>query len=64
MVDIEKMLVRKKISSGEKKLFTGYLYNDYKVKPIHTILPKTSAYVKRYDRQTKLMYVWLKMMNY
>ena len=50
------MLVCKKISSGEKKLFTGYLYNDYKVEPIHTILPKTSAYVKRYDGQTKLMY--------
>ena len=33
-----------------------YLYNDHKVKPLHIILPKTSAYVRSYDRQTKWMY--------
>ena len=32
------------------------MYNDYKVKPLHTMLPKTSAYVKNYDGQTKWMY--------
>ena len=32
------------------------MYNDYKVKPLHIMLPKTSAYVKNYDRQTKWMY--------
>ena len=32
------------------------MYNDHKIKPLHIILPKTSAYVKRFDGQTKLMY--------
>ena len=56
-VDIEKVLVSRKISSGEKnyKYHIGYLYNDHKVKPLHLMLPKTSAYVKSYDRQTKWM---------
>ena len=51
-VDIGKVLVSSKISSGQKnsKYFIGYLYNDHKVKPLHIMLPKTSAYVKRYDR--------------
>ena len=30
--------------------------NDHKVKPLHIILHKTNAYVKRYDGQTKWMY--------
>ena len=57
-VDIEKVLVSNKISSNEKnyKYFIGYLYNDYKVKPLHIMLPKMSAYVKSYDWQTKWMY--------
>ena len=38
------------------KYVIGYLYNDNKSKPLHIILPKTSAYVKRYDRQIKWMY--------
>ena len=43
-----------KISSGEKsyKYFTGYLYNDYEIKPLHIMLPKISAYVKIYEGQT------------
>ena len=57
-VDIEKVLVSNKIYFGEKnyKYFIGYLYNDHKVKPLHIMLPKTSAYVKSYDGQTKWMY--------
>ena len=57
-VDIEKVLVSNKISFGGKnyKYFIGYLYNDNKVKPLHIMLPKTSAYVKSYDGQTKWMY--------
>ena len=53
--DIEKVLVSNNIYSGEKdcKYFVGYLYNDNKVKPLHIMLTKTSAYVKDYDRQTK-----------
>ena len=34
--------------------------NDYKVKPLHIMLPKTSAYVKSYDRQTKRIYFSIK----
>ena len=56
-VDIENVLVSNKISSGEKnyKYFIGYFYNDYKVKLLHIMLPKASAYVKSYDGQTKWM---------
>ena len=58
---IEKVLVSNKTSSGEKdyKYFIGSWYNDYrvnKVKPLHIMLPKTSTYVKTYDRQTKWMH--------
>ena len=56
-VDIEKVFVSKKISSDEKnKHFIGYLHNEYKVKPLHIMFPKTSAHVKSYDGQTKWMY--------
>ena len=57
-VYIEKVLVSNKISFGEKsyKYFIGYLHNDKKVKPLHIMLPKTSAYVKSYNGQTKWMY--------
>ena len=57
-VDIEKVLVSKKISFGEKnyQYFIGYLYDNHKVKPFHIMLPKTSPYVKNYDGQTKWMY--------
>ena len=48
------------------KYFIGYLYNDDKVKPLHLMLPKTSAYVKSNDGRTKCMWCifWLKMMTY
>ena len=56
-IDIEKVLVSKKNSSGEKnyKYFIGYLYNGHKVKALHIMLPKTSVYVKSYDGLTKWM---------
>ena len=59
VVDIEKVLVSNKISFHGKnyKYFICYLYNDHKVKPLHIMLPKTRAYVKRYDGQTKWMYL-------
>ena len=52
------MLISKKISSGEKdyKYFIGYVDDDYKIKPVHTMLSKTSAYVKSCDGETKWMY--------
>ena len=56
--NIEKVLVSNKISFGEKnyKYFIGYLHNGNKVKPLNIMLPKTRAYVKSYDGQTKWMY--------
>ena len=58
-VDIEEVLVSKKISFGEQnyKYFIGYLYNGNKVNPLNIMLSKTSIYVKSYDGQTKWMYV-------
>ena len=49
------------ICFGEKnyKYFIRYLHNDHKVKLLHVILPKTSAYVKIYDRQTKWMHFFI-----
>ena len=32
------------------------MYDNHKVKPLHIMLPKTSAYVKIYDGQTKWVY--------
>ena len=57
-VDIEKVLVSNKISFGEKsyKYFIAYLYNNRKFKPLHIILSKISACVKRYDGQTEWIY--------
>ena len=57
-VNIEKVLVSKKISFGEKnyKYFIGYLHSNNKVKLLDIMLPKTSAYVKCYDGQTKWVY--------
>ena len=57
-VDTEKVLVSNKISSDEKnyKYFISYLCTDYKIKTLHKSFPKTSAYVKIYDGQTKSIY--------
>ena len=38
------------------KHFIGYLYIGNKVKPLNTMLPKASAYLKTYDGLTKWMY--------
>ena len=40
----------------DNKYFIGYLRNDYNVKLLHIMFPKTSAYVKSYDGQTKWIY--------
>ena len=57
-LDVDNILISKEISSGEKnyKYFIGYVDNDYKIKPVHTMLSKTSAYVKSCDGETKWMY--------
>ena len=36
------------------------MYNDHKVKSLHIILFKTSAYVKSYDEQIKWMWFLIK----
>ena len=63
-IDNEKVLVSNKISFSEKsyfkKVIIGYLYNGNKVRPLNIMLPKTSAYVKSYDRQTKWMKFFIK----
>ena len=61
-VDIEKVLVSNKICLAEKiyKYFIGYLHNDNKVKPLYIMLPKTNAYVKSCDGQTKWMHFLIK----
>ena len=38
------------------KYFIGYSNDDYKVKPLQIMLPKTRAYVKNYNGQSKWMY--------
>ena len=55
-VDTEKVPTRFLLAEKNYKYFIGYLHNNYKVKPLHRMLPKTRAYVKRYSGQTKLMY--------
>ena len=42
------------------KYFIGYLYNDYKVKALHIMRPKTSTYVKDVGGQAK----WVYYVNY
>ena len=36
------------------------MYDNHKVKSLHTILPKTSSYVKCYDGQTTWMFFQIK----
>ena len=56
-VDIEKVLLSKKTSSGEKiyKCFIGYLYKDHKVESLYIIFTKASTYVKRYERKMRII---------
>ena len=48
------------VSPGEKcKCFIGYKDDNDKIKPLCIMLPKTSAYVKTYDGETKWMYFFV-----
>ena len=64
-VDIENVLEFNKIFFDEKsyRYFIGYLHDDYKIKTLHTMLPKTKVYVKHYDGQTKWMYFLIEIDN-
>ena len=57
-LDIDNALVTKKDSSGEKtyEYFIGYLYGDYKIKPLHIMPPKVRTYVKGFDDHTEWMF--------
>ena len=61
-VDVEKVLVYRKNSSGEKdyKCLIDYLYDDDKVKSLHIMFPKATAHVKSYGGQAKWMYFLIK----
>ena len=39
----------------DNKYFIGYMYDDYKYKPLCIIISKMSAYIKNYDGETKWM---------
>ena len=56
-VDIRSILICSIITSDEKnyKYFIGYKDDDYKIKPLCVRLQRTSACVKDYDGETKLM---------
>ena len=61
-VDID-ILVSSMISSNEKNYKYSISYkddNNYKIKPLHIMLPKMSAYVKTYDGKTIWMNFFLK----
>ena len=44
------------VKKNKKTRSIGYLHNGNKVNQLNITLPKTSAYVKSYDGQTKWMY--------
>ena len=57
-VGIDKVLVSNNISCGEKnyKYLIGYLHDDYEIKPLNIMLPKTRACVKSYNGQSKSIF--------
>ena len=54
-LDIDKILITNKISSGGKNYnyVIGYMNHDYKIKPLHIMLLKRNAYVKSYSPRLK-----------
>ena len=48
------------VSSGEKKYFLGYKDDDYKIKPLPIMLPKTSACIKSNDGESNWMNFFIK----
>ena len=59
-------LVPSKIYFGKKNFqyFTGYLYDDYKIKMLHIMLPKPTAYVKTLMVKLNECTFLLKMITY
>ena len=49
--------IKKKYSSLKNyKYVIGQLQNDHKIRQLYIMLPQTSSYVKRYERQIKWMF--------
>ena len=62
-VDNNNIQVSSIVSFGEEnhKCLMGYKDDDYKIKPLFIILPKTSStYIKNYDGETKWMIFLIK----
>ena len=54
ILDILKKKINKIISEEKNyKYFIGCLYDDYKIKSWHIIIPKINLHVKSYDGQSK-----------
>ena len=58
---IEKIQVTSMVFSGGKKFkyFISYEDDNHKIKPLRLMFPKTTAYVKNYDGETKWMYYFI-----
>ena len=56
-IDNDNMLISYMVSPDEKsyKEFIGFKDDDYKIKPLRIMPPKTRAYVKSYDDESKWM---------
>ena len=54
-IEIGNILISNKTSDVKKNYnnFIVYLDADYKMKPLHIMLLKTSVYIKSYDSETK-----------
>ena len=60
-VGTQKIQLSNMVSSGEKKynFFLGCKDDDHEIKPLGIMLPKTEAYVKCCDGETKWMHIFI-----
>ena len=57
----KRRLTRLFLKKKNCKYFIGCLFDDYKIKPLHIMIPKTSLHVNSYDGQSKQMYLIAKL---
>ena len=60
-IDINKIVVSNKVSSGKKAFKYFICYKDAKIRPLCIFLPKMSAYRRDFD---EYMYVLIKYMSF
>ena len=53
MLNINLCEKRGTLKNINNNYFIGCLYDNYKIKPLHIMLPKMRAYIKSYDGQFK-----------